>query len=347
MNTHELPMILFTVLAQLCVGAFIVLGVMQLVASLRHDRQTVERLTEPVVYAIGPAMVLGLAASTLHMNDITNTLNVFRNVDSSWLSREIVFGMAFAGLGFAFALMQWFSIATIRLRQVVAGLTAVAGVALIWSMSQIYYSLTAVPAWNTPVVPVHFFATTIMLGALAAGCALMATAMVRHRRQPRAAKAVPPAGGTPGVGPVPTGDGGSRAAAVATAVRTRVSLINAPTTDTEWTLTTRTVQWLALTSAAVGVLVLVSYPLHVSALAAEGAAESAAVFSGAFFVTRLVLLGIAAVVLALFTYRTAGDTLKDRPHLLTGLMTAAFVLAFVAEIMGRSLHYDSMIRIGI
>ena len=346
MNVHELPMILFTVIAQMCVGTFIVLGVITLIASRRHDVRTVERLTEPVVYAIGPAMVLGLAASTLHMNDITNTLNVFRNVGSSWLSREIVFGIAFAALGFAFALLQWFKVSTIRVRQLVAAATALTGIALIWSMSQIYYSLQTVPAWNTPIVPFHFFATTLMLGALAAGCALMLTATIRHRRQRTT--------GDTGTGTEPTEDTGSSEGsgegsgkALATMVRTRVAQINAPTTTTEWTLTTRTVQWLAVASATIGVLVLASYPLHIADLATQGATTAAAIFSGTFFATRLILLGIAAVILALFTYRAAGQALRENPTLLTTLMTAAFTLALIAEIMGRSLHYDSMIRVGI
>lgn len=342
MNVHELPMILFTVIAQMCVGTFVVLGAVQVLASRRHDVRTVERLTEPVVYAIGPAMVLGLAASTLHMNDISNTLNVFRHVGSSWLSREIVLGMAFAGLGFAYALLQWFRVSTFRVRQLVAAATAVAGVALVWSMSQIYYSLVTVPAWNTPVVPVHFFATTLVLGALAAGCALMLTAAVRRRREGAGARG---AQGTRGdVAPArPEGRGGG----VATMVRTRVATINAPTSGTEWALTTRTVQWLAVVSAAVGVLVLASYPLHLADLATTGATASAAVFSGAFFTVRLVLLGVSAVLLALFTYRAAGQAVREHPTLLTSLITAAFVVAFVAELMGRSLHYDSMVRIGI
>ena len=344
MNVHELPMILFTVIAQMCVGTFIVLGVVQLIASRRHDVRTVERVTEPVVYAIGPAMVLGLAASTLHMNDISNTLNVFRGVGSSWLSREIVFGMLFAGLGFGFALMQWFKIGTFRIRQLTAVVTALAGVGLIWSMAQIYYSLVTVPAWNTPIVPVHFFATTLMLGALAAGCALMLTAMIRRRRGA--------AGEAPSTGSSPARDaeqpqGNGRTGAVATLVRARVTEINAPTSTSEWVLTTRTVQLLAVASAVVGVLILVSYPLHIADLATGGATTSAAVFSGAFFIARLVLLGLSAVVLALFTYRTAGEAVREHPTLLTALITAAFVLAFVAEMMGRSLHYDSMMRIGI
>ena len=39
--------------------------------------------------------------------------------------------------------------------------------------------------------------------------------------------------------------------------------------------------------------------------------------------------------------------LRERPQLLVLLITTAFVLATLAEIMGRSLHYDSMLRIGI
>src|SRR5690625_825941 len=344
MNVHEQPMILFTVIAQMCVGTFVILGLIQLIASRRHDRQSVERLTEPVVYAIGPAMVLGLAASTLHMNDISNTLNVFRNVGSSWLSREIVFGMAFAALGFGFALMQWFKVSTIRIRQLVAAATALVGIALIWSMSQIYYTLTSVPAWHTPTVPVHFFATTLLLGALATGCALMLTAMVRHRRQMGAGPGGPGAGSTPAADAPALPEGQGR---LALAVRTRVAQINAPTSPTEWALTTRTIQWLGVAAAAVGMLILVSYPLHISDLVAREATGSAAVFSGTFFLTRLVLLGVSAVVLMLFTYRAAGQALREHPTVLTSLITAGFVLAFVAELMGRSLHYDSMIRIGI
>ncbi|MBD8063226.1 dimethyl sulfoxide reductase anchor subunit family protein [Oceanitalea stevensii] len=339
MNVHELPMIIFTVVAQMSVGAFIVLGVVQLVASFRHDARTVDRLTEPIVYAIGPAMVFGLAASMLHMNDITNTLNVFRNVSSSWLSREIVFGMAFAGLGFGFALVQWFRIGTFRLRQLLAAATALAGIGLVWSMSQIYYSLVTVPAWNTPVVPFHFFATAIMLGSLAVGSALVITTWVRRRgAAPEAGRTPAPAEQQP-----PSAGGG-----LMTAVRARVAEINEPTTLAEWALSARTIQWLAVASAVAGVAVLVSYPLHIADLASDPVgAASAEVFSGAFFTARLLLLSLSTVLLALFVFRTATSTVLERPQLLTVLITAAFVVALVAELMGRSLHYDSMLRIGI
>ena len=105
MNLHELPMIIFTVFAQMSVGAFVVLGVVQTLGSLKHDKQTIDRIADPALYAIGPTLVLGLIASMFHMNDVFNVLNVFRGWQTSWLSREIIFGMLFAAFGFLFAAM--------------------------------------------------------------------------------------------------------------------------------------------------------------------------------------------------------------------------------------------------
>lgn len=180
MNAAELPMIIFTVLAQMSVGAFIVLGLIQTFATLRYSSEQVDRIADPALYAIGPTLVLGLAASTFHMNDPLNVLNVFRHLGSSWLSREIVFGMLFAGAGFVFAVMQWRKWGPPRLRQLVAAVTALLGIGLVWSMSQIYASLTNVPAWNTWATPLQFFTTTLLLGSLAVATAIMLVATVRR-----------------------------------------------------------------------------------------------------------------------------------------------------------------------
>jgi anaerobic dimethyl sulfoxide reductase subunit C (anchor subunit) len=66
-------------------------------------------------------------------------------------------------------------------RQALAGLAAVLGAALIWSMTMVYM-LPTVPAWNSWATPGRFFATTFLLGALAVGAALVVTADVRRRR---------------------------------------------------------------------------------------------------------------------------------------------------------------------
>ena len=308
MNVHELPMIIFTIFAQMSVGAFVVLGIIQVVARFKGGTSAVDKITDPLLYAIGPAMVFGLIASMFHMNDISNTLNVLRHWDSSWLSREIILGAAFAGLGFLFALAQWFKWGSTMLRQILAGVTAVVGIGLVYAMSMIYYSLPTVPAWNTLATPAQFFTTTFLLGCLAVGAALMSTIMWRIRKSKSEEQVL----------------------------------------DTK----TRALMTTILKGVGIASVVLLSaqfiiIALHLSDLAAGGAveAQSAAVFSGGWFIARLLLVFLGAGLLALFVYRYASSGAPAR-HLAI-FATSAFVLVLAGEIIGRSQFYDSMFRIGM
>lgn len=309
MNISELPMIIFTVLAQMSVGAFVVLGVVQAVASHRYGAAAVDKVTDPALYAIGPVLVFGLIASMFHMNDVTHTLNVVRHLGSSWLSAEIVFGVAFAGLGFAFAAAQRFAWGTTRLRQALAALTAIVGLVLVFSMSMIYYSLPTVPAWHTWATPAQFFTTTFLLGALAVGAALTGAVMWRQRHS---------------------------TATAATATEASPDQL----------LTT------CLKGIGIGAVVLLGVefliiPLHIATLSAGGGAAtaSAAVFTGAWFLARLVLVFLGAGLLAVFLYRYAST--RTAPRILAIVATSAFVLVLAGELIGRSLFYESMKRIGM
>ena len=310
MNTHELPMIIFTVLAQMSVGAFVVLGVVQVFASRRYGREAVDRVTDPALYAIGPTLVLGLIASMFHMNDVMNTLNVIRHVETSWLSREIIAGTTFAGLGFLFALAQWFRWGSTRLRQALAAVTAVVGLLLVLSMSMIYYSLVTVPAWHTWATPAQFFTTTFLLGSLAVGAAFMGTVLWRRRAAARAGRA---------------------------------EEVDAPTRQ----LLSSSLKGVGVAAVAfLGVEFLI-IPLHLTGLATAGgvAAESAAAFSGGWFVARLVLVFLGAGLLSVFLVRRASPTARAVP--LAVLAVTALVLVLGGELIGRSLFYDSMTRIGM
>ena len=311
MNVHELPMILFTVLSQMSVGAFVILGLVQVLGRRKYSNTTIDRLADPALLAIGPALVLGLLASMLHMNDVTNTFNVIRNVGSSWLSREIIFGIAFAGLGFLFALLQWRKLGSPALRQVLAGVTALVGLGLVWSQAMIYYSLVTVPAWNSWVTIAQFFLTTVLLGALAVGAAFMTWIMWRSRR-----------------------DDGELAGSE------RLELV---------ALTEDSLKLVSVIAIVARSLVLIIVPLHLSDLATLGAvgAQSAAAFSGAWFVTRLVLLALGTALLALFMYYYASNAQRLGPRPLAIVATLAFVIVLGSELIGRSMFYDSMTRVGM
>lgn len=328
MDVGEIPMILFTVLAQMSVGAFVALGVIQLLALGRYSARAIDRLSDPTLLAIGPTLVLGLMVSMLHMHDPFNAVNVIRHWDSSWLSREIIFGMAFAGSGFLFAVLQARKWGSPLLRRVLAGVTAVLGVALVWSMANIYASLPTVPPWHSWFTIVQFFATTIILGGLAVGTAFV---IVTHLRQRRLAR-----------GGEEPGDG--RLLALA-----GISLVPAdPATREEVTrLLARSIRGIVVSTVLAAGVLLVSLPLYLSQQSALGtsAAHVAEVYGGWQLGIRLGLLVAAVALVALFAYILAGPGRTVRR--LVPVMLGVLVIASAGELVGRALFYESMFRIGM
>jgi anaerobic dimethyl sulfoxide reductase subunit C (anchor subunit) len=77
--------------------------------------------------------------------------------------------------------MQWKKISTATTRNIIAVLAALIGLALVFSMSQIY-QLRTIPAWNTIATPITFFTTTFLLGTLAVGAAYVANYSYLRRK---------------------------------------------------------------------------------------------------------------------------------------------------------------------
>lgn len=343
MNVHDIPMVIFTVFSQMSVGTFITLGVVQLLAAGRRESRTVQRVVAPVLYAIGPVLVFALVVSMLHMNDVTNMFNVIRHWDSSWLSREIILGVAFAALGFLFALLEWFKAGSPALRQVIAGVTALIGVGFVIAQSQIYATLTTVPAWHSWATPMLFFGTTILLGTLAVGAALMVTHLIRQRTVPATGPAAVDDPGKDTEKPADTGGG------LMLQVRTRTQEINAPTTAAEWKLTAAVLRGIAFVGAATAVALLVVYAVYFADLAQGGAAAQAslALLTGSTMWLRLTLLAVTAIILGFFVYRMAETVERGRARVLVTLVLVSLALAFTSEFLGRLLHYVAHVGVGI
>ncbi len=187
MNVREWALISFTILAQMSVGSFLVLGAIHLLAQRRAGMEAADRLADRALLAIGPVLVLGMIASLLHLGNPFVAYRAVTNVASSWLSREILFTVLFGVSGAAFALMQWRKIASFTVRNIVAWIAGLIGLGLVASMSQIYM-LRTVPVWDTFATPVSFFVTTFLLGALAVGSALVATYAYLKRKDPDCAE---------------------------------------------------------------------------------------------------------------------------------------------------------------
>ncbi len=309
MHVSEWPLVLFTILAQMAVGSFVTLGVVQLLARRHTDVKTVDKLTDPTLYAIGPVMVLSIAVAFFHLGNPINALHTIAGIGHSWLARELFFGAGFAILGAAFALCQWRKWLTPMLRQVLAAVTAVVGLALVFCMSEVYASLPTVPAWHSPATPISFFATAFLLGALAVGAAFVIAAAFQRRKAT---------------------DGESNA-----------------TVDTLTRGTLRGIGVASIVLLAVEFVVIPVYVLSLSqdgSAAAQSSLAALMVGGGAWFAVRLVLVALGAGVLGFFLYRTAA---KGGDRILAITASSAFVLVLLAEALGRVLFYDSMFHVGI
>jgi anaerobic dimethyl sulfoxide reductase subunit C (anchor subunit) len=173
MNVSEWALVAFTILAQMSVGSFWVLGFVHVYAQRQAGEEEADRLSDRALLVIGVLLLLGLLASLLHLGDPLNSFRAVSNLGSSWLSREILFGVLFGVLGVLFAIMQWRKIGSFTVRTIVALLASLAGLGLITSMSMVY-RLATQPSWDTPATPILFFTTTLLLGLLAMGATFVA-----------------------------------------------------------------------------------------------------------------------------------------------------------------------------
>lgn len=336
MNVHELPLILFTVLGQMSVGAFVVLGVVQVLGRVRYGKIAVDGLADPSLYAIGPVLVLGLIGSMAHLGNPLNAINTLRHLDSSWLSREIVFGVGFAGLGFLFAAMQFLRWGSPALRQALAALTAVVGLGFVWVMAMVYASLPTVPAWNLWTTPVTFFLTTGLLGTLAVGAAFMGVTMWRRQRlrERLPLERVEQLGLVRRIESLRRPLPDEEAAVEAAPGRSR-DLVEA------------SLRWVAIGAIVLAGAQLIVIVLQQTTFATDPGmpAASAAAYTTGWFVARLLLLVLGALLLGVVLYRLVAA--RRSALLVASVATLALVTVLASELIGRSLFYDSMVRIGM
>lgn len=307
MQTQEWPLILFTILGQMAVGSFIVLGIAHYFANRKYGAEQADRLADRALLGIWPVLGLALLASLLHLGNPLNAPRAISNLATSWLSREILTSVLFFGLGVVFAFLQWRKLGSASLRNALAWLASLVGLVLVYAMSQVY-SLAAQPAWNSLATPVSFFVTTFLLGSLAVGVGLVVNYAMVKRSDPDCAEMQ-----------CTLLRESVRWIAVAALVLLGVEVV--------------TVAAQAIYLAGSGV-----------PAAAQSAALTFNQF-GALFVLRLALVFVGAGVFALALYRNA--LVAGREQALGSYVFAAFALVLAAEVMGRFLFYATHVRIGI
>ena len=72
MNPNEWALVIFTVVMQMAVGAFVVLGGVHFFATRRNGIEEADKLSDRALIAIGPLAVLALVVTLLHLGNPIN-----------------------------------------------------------------------------------------------------------------------------------------------------------------------------------------------------------------------------------------------------------------------------------
>jgi len=183
MRVDEWALVAFTILSQMSVGTFVVLGIVNTLARRKYGVKAADLLSDRALLAIGPVIILAFIASFFHLGSPFSAYRAVANLGTSWLSREILSGVLFALVGGVFAIMQWRKIGSEMIRTVIAWVAALIGLFFVYAMASVYMVET-IPTWNTAFTPLSFFATTFLLGTLAVAAAYVASYAYVARRQP-------------------------------------------------------------------------------------------------------------------------------------------------------------------
>ncbi|UII56573.1 dimethyl sulfoxide reductase anchor subunit [Cytobacillus spongiae] len=160
MFAEEWPLLLFTLLTQFGVGAYIFFVIIRAYNKKLGNNLGIN-VTKRGLFLVGPVLALALVFSLFHLGDPFGAYRSLLNLDSSWLSREIVFTAAFFALwGVSFYLdlkRKW--------NQIVGWVTSFVGLGAIFCMASIYAS-SIKPAWTDVNTYLAFYGTTILFGSV-------------------------------------------------------------------------------------------------------------------------------------------------------------------------------------
>ena len=164
---HELPLVIFTVLAQSAVGCWLIFTFLL----CRENNQASRHYLNKVIFILLALLGIGFISSVLHLGTPLRAFNSLNRVGSSMLSNEIASGAVF----FALAGFYWLLAVLGKMPQGLAKLwlilTALVGLVFMYMMNNLYH-INTVPTWNTAFTSWHFY-LTIVIGGSALAYALL------------------------------------------------------------------------------------------------------------------------------------------------------------------------------
>lgn len=181
----ELPLAIFSTLAPIASGAFLVMAI-----ALFANAFTAEQLKKIDRMAWIPliVVVVGFIAAFFHLTQPLNAVNVFSQAGQSPMSNEIIAGIVFILIALVYCILGAAGKLSGGLRKGLAVVVAAAGLifAVLVGSS---YMIDTIPSWNTAFVPLQFVGFWLLGGGLL-GVAALALAGVLAELRTTSFKAV-------------------------------------------------------------------------------------------------------------------------------------------------------------
>lgn len=157
---NELPLAIFTTLAPLGAGAFVVLAVAA--CSLKLDGDALKAVDR---FSLIPAalVLVGFIASFFHLAAPLHAVGVFAGIGHSPLSNEIAVGAVFFVAMALYVILGLAGKLTPKVRRPFAAVVAV--LALVFAVfTGLAYMMPTIPSWNSPLVPIEMLAMALLGG---------------------------------------------------------------------------------------------------------------------------------------------------------------------------------------
>jgi anaerobic dimethyl sulfoxide reductase subunit C (anchor subunit) len=161
----EWPLVAFTILGQTAVGILLAFGLVWNASGTSIPSLSRTNMGLSFLGLIFGLLAVAAVLSFFHLHHPFRALRVFANLETSWLSREILFELATmvfvsleAGLIGAGVETRW-------LLKTVMGMACASGLMFLLSMAKLY-ALPTLPAWKPWFTSLSFTLTALSLGTL-------------------------------------------------------------------------------------------------------------------------------------------------------------------------------------
>ncbi|MFC2133638.1 dimethyl sulfoxide reductase anchor subunit family protein [Bacteroidota bacterium] len=178
MHSSEWALVTFTILVQISAGFYLALAVFNKWTTSKYDIEGPDFLGKWSLISVFALIILSAIVSFFHLGNPLYAFYSIANINSSWLSREILLLIIYILFSGIFTYIHKKKLLVAALRGLFGWIVVVIGMILIYSMANIYM-LPTVPTWNTITTPITFYLTSLLLGIIS----LFLTFFIDHQRR--------------------------------------------------------------------------------------------------------------------------------------------------------------------